>query len=167
MLKNQHKLNKLREWHPTLNFNNSIYTKSTEKIEVVCPIHGKFTRRYSDFSESSGCPICSRAKGNDKLKLTQEEFENKVYSINPDLDLSRAVYIDSNTPVTIVSPSRGEIEILPLSLFRGYGNKSKRLTQQDFITKVSTLHPEYDFSNTVYKGNAINVLKSLTAHAAP
>ena len=145
-------INKLKKWHPDLDFTKTVYVRATEKISVICPIHGEFTKRYSDFSESSGCPSCGKQKISNNLKLTQKEFEDKVYAINPDLDLSKAIYIDSNTPVTVISPLKGEFDILPVSLFKGYGKTFKKLSQEEFIKKVNTLHPEYDFSDTVYKG---------------
>ena len=148
----QYKLDKLEQWHPHLDFSKAIYTKATEKITVICSTHGEFSKRYSDFKELSGCPSCGKEKMKIKNSLTQEEFIEKVSRINPNLDLSETVYINSNTPVTIISPVKGRIQILPISLFKGLGNSSKSLTQEKFINKVSNLYPEYDFSNTIYKG---------------
>lgn len=147
----QYKLDKLKQWHPHLDFSKAIYTKATEKITVICSTHGEFSKRYSDFKELSGCPSCGKEKMKIKNSLTQEEFIEKVSKINPDLDLNEAVYVNSNTPVTVISPIKGRIEILPISLFKGLGNSSKSLTQEEFINKVSNLYPEYDFSNTIYK----------------
>ena len=61
----QYKLDKLEQWHPHLDFSTSVYTKATEKITVICPTHGEFSKRYSDFKELSGCPSC----GKEKIKI--------------------------------------------------------------------------------------------------
>ena len=152
MKNKQDKILKLQEWHPDLNFSEAGYTKATEKIKVICPIHGEFYKRYSDFKETSGCPSCGKDRMKVKNTLSQEEFINKISKLHPDLDLSKVVYINSNTPVIVSNSIKGEFEILPTSLLKGCGRTTKQLTQEQFISKVSELYPNYDFSNTTYNG---------------
>lgn len=151
-LSQEEALNKLKEWHPNLDFSKTIFKGASKSITVVCPTHGKFTKRYSDFKETSGCPSCGKERMKFKNTLSQEEFLERVSKLHPNLDLSKVIYVNSNTPVTVSDAVRGEFKILPVSLLKGYGSNIKQLTQKEFISKVSELHPEYNFSNTLYKG---------------
>ena len=44
-LSQEEALNKLKEWHPNLDFSETIFKGATKSITVICPTHGKFTKR--------------------------------------------------------------------------------------------------------------------------
>lgn len=53
-----------KKLHPTLNFDNTNYTRASSKVEYYCNIHKKnFTARASSLLRGSGCPMCSESKG--------------------------------------------------------------------------------------------------------
>lgn len=63
-------LNKLKEKHPTYDYSLVNKFLLSEKINVICPIHNKFSILLSSHLEGRGCPKCS----NDKKKITMQEF---------------------------------------------------------------------------------------------
>jgi ssDNA-binding Zn-finger/Zn-ribbon topoisomerase 1 len=44
-------------------YNNAIYTKALEQIEIVCKKHGSFFQRANDHLRGYGCPNCHKSKG--------------------------------------------------------------------------------------------------------
>ena len=54
-------IERLKQWHPNIDFSNSVYEGALKKVTAICPIHGEFSKRFADFSETSGCPKCGRA----------------------------------------------------------------------------------------------------------
>jgi hypothetical protein len=40
------------------NYTPTIYTKSINKVEIICPIHGKFEQTARDHLNGQGCPEC-------------------------------------------------------------------------------------------------------------
>lgn len=79
--------------------------KNTDtKIPLICKKHGKFYTTIHSVSMGRGCPECGRLKVGQSLRLTQEEFLERVERIHlgKDYDWSKAVYVTNTTPVTVI-----------------------------------------------------------------
>ena len=63
------------------NYDLSIYNKASDKIKIICPIHGIFEQRAYTHMQGSGCKTCgfiSSAKKN-YLSKTDSEFTTLYY----------------------------------------------------------------------------------------
>ena len=114
---------------------------STCSIDYICNKCGKkgHNRVSAILNEKKKLQCCSFVNPN---KITQEEFEERVNSIfNGKYDLSKAKYVDYETPVTIICPVHGEIEMSPHNLFAGHGCK-KCADDKMFHDRVKS-HEQY------------------------
>ena len=89
-------------------------------------------------------------------RLTQETFEIRANSANPDLDLSLAVYVNSHTHVDVICKICGhKWPILPYAIFQGVGCPICRggvlIDLEEFIRRARLVHDNvYDYSRAVY-----------------
>lgn len=123
---------------------------NSEKVEIVCPIHGSFFQTPSNHLNNHGCPKCALFKIQEKYA---KEFEAKARKIHGDkYDYSKVRYIDSNTPVCIVCPNHGEFMQKPKYHLRGKGCKKchfdkLRMTKESFLKdSINTHGSKYDYS---------------------
>ena len=88
-------------------------------------------------------------------------------------DYSKVNYINNHTKVSIICPIHGKFLQTPMShLANSFGCKEcslifKKSTvkgTEKFIEEIQTLHPNLDFSKTLYKGNKKNVIVSCHIH---
>jgi hypothetical protein len=87
------------------------YVNSKMKIDIICPIHGKFTQHISDhIYNKAGCSKCKSCK----IKITKTKsfnyFKNKANTVHNNFyDYSKAknVYIDSRNKIPIICPIHG------------------------------------------------------------
>ncbi len=89
-----------------------------------------------------------------KYKNSQE-WINAIKKIHPDLIYSKSVYINSYHKVNVICPTHGEFTVDPVSHMRGYRccpgcRNDIKLTQKGFIGKVTDIHPDLDFSKSVF-----------------
>lgn len=62
------------------------YERSAQKIECHCLIHNyKWFIRPNGLLQGQGCSLCAKEKLRKYKLLSQEEFENKIKDINPDI----------------------------------------------------------------------------------
>lgn len=50
------------------------YKKSTDKIIIICLLHGKFLQRYTDHCCGYGCPMCGSILVQEKRKITMQKI---------------------------------------------------------------------------------------------
>lgn len=144
-------ISQARQVHPAYDYSKSIYVNTDSKIIVTCSIHGDFfITPYHLIHRKQGCPQCSKTK-----KITQSEFNNKVSKLFPDYDFSKCIYINSKTKVEVLCRKHGSFFVIPESLFKGHGCPTcagnKKISKKEFIERVKKLHPEFDYSKTVYE----------------
>lgn len=61
------------------------YISSTEKVEIICPIHGSFYQAPSSHKRGVGCPKCARELTKTKTIKSQEQFEKEARAVHGDL----------------------------------------------------------------------------------
>lgn len=139
-------------------YENVDYKNSHTKVEIVCPIHGKFTQRPTNHLRGQGCPICSNNK-----KLTTETFIQNAKKIHGNkYDYSKVEYVNMHTPVCIICPEHGEFWQKPAEhTIQKSGClkcKGKRISEikhknasERFYTKAFKTHGDYyDYSKVNY-----------------
>ena len=123
--------------------------KSTsEKISIVCPVHGEFIKTVNNHLHGQGCPKCKKEEkileGKEKMIKTGAIIHNNKY------DYSKVEYINSHTKVCIICPEHGEFWQTPSSHLNGCGcpkcaNKNKNL--DEVIKHCKEVHKDkYDYS---------------------
>lgn len=140
------------------------YKKITDKVRIICPIHGEFIMEARAHYRGQGCPKCGNIKKGLSHRYTTEKFINKAREIHGDkYDYSKVQYSIGKENVTIWCPIHGDFEMSPHSHLAGRGcpkcgnlkkGSIQRLTQEEFIEKAKKIHgDEYDYSLVEYKNN--------------
>ena len=97
-------------------YSKSIFKNKKSKIEIICPLHGQFSKRPIEHINGSGCPICKESKGEIKIRellnkykvnfISQKEFEGCEYKKNLKFDF----YIPKfNSCIEYDGPQHSEI----------------------------------------------------------
>ena len=135
------------------NYSLTKFTKSSEKIWVICPIHGKFEQVASAHLRQ-GCPSCGGTK-----KITFEEFLEKSNKIHENKYIyDKSTFKNINTPMKIRCWEHGEFKQTPRSHLMP-GEKCPYCLGYVFdnvdalIYKFKKIHDDYyDYSDVVYTG---------------
>lgn len=99
------------------NYSEVKYINSNTKINIICPLHGKFEQVPFNHLKGQNCPKCT---GN--IKLTTNEFVQKASKIyNNKYDYSQAKYINAKTKIIIICPEHGEFKQEAFSHLQGFG----------------------------------------------
>lgn len=94
----------------------------TDKIRIICPVHGEFLQLVKSHFRGSGCPECGRGSSRSFHVLNREEFISKAQKIHDGrYNYSKVNYISNKVKVTIVCPIHGEFEQIPNSHLLGKG----------------------------------------------
>ncbi len=56
------------------NYSKVNYNKSNIKIEIICPVHGKFFQNPNNHLSGQGCPKCNISKGENKIKRILDNY---------------------------------------------------------------------------------------------
>ncbi len=95
------------------------YSKSqcfnaTDKVEIICPAHGKFKQNANQHLQGHGCPKCNfdqmatdRAMGNELFIDKAKELFGEKY------DYSKVEYINGQKNVCLICPTHGEFHVTP------------------------------------------------------
>ena len=81
------------------------------RICIICPIHGEFWQtQHNHLHSKHGCSKCY---GN--VRKSVEEFISDARRVHGDkYDYSKSIYVDNETPLTIICPTHGEFEQSPV-----------------------------------------------------
>lgn len=141
------------------------YTKATEKVCIICPIHGEFWQLPYVHIKGSGCPKCAK----ENQRYTLEDFIIKARKVHKNkYDYSKVNYIDSHNKIEIICPIHGSFYQTPGSHLSGCGcpkcsaNKlSSKLSDntEQFIKKAREIHGDkYDYSKVDYINSKTKVI---------
>ena len=149
----------------TYDYSKSIYTGATDKIEIICQIHGSFFQQPAcHINAKHGCPKCGavRAGKTNPRVYGEEEFLKKAKAIHGDTyDYSKTIFINTNKRVVIICRVHGEFLQLPNNhLSRGHGckkcaietiAKKRRFNTFKFVNRSREIHGDiYDYSRVEY-----------------
>ena len=85
------------------------YNGNNFKLDIFCPIHGKFQQMAYSHIAGHGCGKC------DNKHQTTDDFIQKADIIhNNKFDYTKTTYINSTTKVVIICPIHGEFEQKPV-----------------------------------------------------
>lgn len=132
-------------------YTKSIYTRSTNKIEIVCKKHGSFWQKASHHMNGIGCPICGG-----RSPYTTESYICKAKEVHGDkYNYSLVVYSRHKDKIQIICPVHGVFNQIAGDHLQGKGcsrcARNVRLTTEEFILRAKQVHGDkYTYSNTVY-----------------
>lgn len=140
-------------------YSKTVFTKSDDKVLIVCKQHGEFPQRAANHLQGQGCPECGKTP-----RLSQEEWITKARAIHGDkYDYSKVVYKRSNKKVIIICPEHGEFEQIANDHLQGCGctecgklsiAESLKSDIDSVLEGFRNVHGDkYDYSNVVYKDN--------------
>lgn len=117
-------LSRARErFQDTYNYNQESYRGIAAEMEIVCPVHGRFTQVARDHLKSpTGCPRCSAEGVGAQQTSTTEEFATRASEVHGGrYDYSKATYEGCKQRVCVVCPEHGEFWQTPDGHLQGKG----------------------------------------------
>ncbi len=96
------------------NYSQVNYIKATEKVEIICSVHGSFWQTPNSHLNGYGCIKCARDKMHNERVKSNNDFvsdANKIH--NYKYDYSKIKYFNAHTKVTITCPIHGDFEQTP------------------------------------------------------
>lgn len=86
------------------------YTKSSEKVIIICPDHGSFEKTPNKHLAGQGCPVCGR----NRTKIGLDEFLSRAHAIHGSrYDYSKTTYHRIDEPVEIICKIHGSFMQTP------------------------------------------------------
>lgn len=136
-------------------YSNVCYTRSCNKIEIICKTHGVFTQTPNSHLSGRGCGICS-----DQRKTSSSiTFINKSNHIhNNKYNYTNTSYSTESVKVCIECPIHGEFTQRPRNHLNGQGCpkcaiSNQTLDTKSFISRCNYIHNNtYNYSNVNYTG---------------
>ena len=155
-------ISKAEEKHGKIyDYSKTLYVNRTEKITIICQIHGEFTQNAGSHLSGCGCRKCGIEQTMKKRTLSVDDFIEKAKEIhNNKYSYDKTNYSKRNDHIIIICPIHGEFTQLPKCHLKGYGcrkcaneliSKNKRKSHDTFIQESIKQHGEiYDYSKTLY-----------------
>lgn len=96
------------------NYSLSNYINNSEKIDIICRVHGVFRQQPNNHLSGNGCPICAQISRERKYRFRTVDVINRFRSVHGDYyDYSKVVYKNGDTPVEIICPNHGLFKQTP------------------------------------------------------
>lgn len=140
-----------------------VFVDRLTKVNILCKEHGVFQQSPAGHCKGAGCSECwknKRRESNKSRSKTTEQFIKEAKEIHGDFyDYSLTEYISFHKPLKILCNIHGIFEQTPASHLYGSGcpecgiissATTRRMTNEDFINRVSEIYPDYDFSSSQY-----------------
>jgi G:T-mismatch repair DNA endonuclease (very short patch repair protein) len=137
-------------------YSKVVYSKSSDKIPIICKIHGEFEQTPASHLQGNGCNYCGKLTSKQKQQFTKEQFIEKSIKVHRNTyDYTKVEYNNNNTKVIIICKEHGDFEQTPQGHLSGRGcikcaNKHQHTTEE-WIQLAQQLHGNiYDYSNVKY-----------------
>lgn len=97
----------------TYRYKESTYTNSTDKMIIICPIHGEYEQSPQVHLRGCGCTHCRSDKISKSQTEDTEYFINKSKSIYGDrYSYENTLYVNALSPIVVTCRQHGDFEIL-------------------------------------------------------
>jgi len=98
------------------------YKDSYSKVNIICPIHGKFEQEANSHLQGKGCPKCQYDKLSIILRKSLDVFIKEALNIHKNIyDYSQVEYINNHTKIKIICKKHGVFEQTPDKHLSGQG----------------------------------------------
>lgn len=103
-------------------YSKVVYTRSTDLITIICPVHGSFSQQYNVHKNGHGCPDCGNARTAESRRFTTQELLDKFSEVHGDLYSYEAMnFVHTEIPILITCKTHGTFSQLPKNHLRGSG----------------------------------------------
>ena len=104
-------------------YSDTIYTGCHDKVDIICPKHGKFQQVAYSHLEGHGCRKCANEQCSVSILSNTEEFvkKAKLVHISDDNDYSKVEYKGATSPVTIICKKGHLYSQMPYKHLSGHG----------------------------------------------
>ena len=148
------------------------YVNAKTKVEIICPLHGKFTQIPYNHLSGKGCKECGHIENGRNRSITFDKFLEKARDVHGDkYDYSKSKIENYKTKIEIICPLHGSFFQTPNNHLSGKGCKECGIiftlnhiqenyssNTEDFIEKSKILHGDtYDYSLVDYVNNSTQV----------
>lgn len=139
-------------------YSKVVFTKMSEKVTIICPIHGEFLQSMSSHARGRGCPECAFIKVGLSNRMSLEDFKIKASLVhNNRYDYSKAEEFNSTyDKVTIICEKHGEFRQSVDNHLRNRNcpKCNVKYTTEIYIDTVRKIHNDkYTYENLIYTGN--------------
>jgi len=149
-------------------YSQIIYRSKTEKVKIVCPIHGQFEQIAYNHLIGYGCRECGYLVRTSKRKKNTKWFIQRSKNVHGETyDYSKSHYTKALNKIKIICQVHGEFEQIAMSHMKGFGceqcgyeslSELKTLGKDEFIRRANIIHDnKYDYSHVKYEGKEIPV----------
>lgn len=129
------------------------YSKASDIVEIICPIHGVFKQRLSSHCSGQGCPSCGIIKN----KLTAFDVQRRITLSSPFVSLKFDTYSDVTNSANFECSKHGVFTGVVNSILNnseicpdcGYETTSKKNTRDyySYLSEANIIHKnKYDYS---------------------
>ena len=96
------------------NYSEVKYFNSQTKVEIICPIHGKFSMKPNSHLNGQNCPKCGRVNANRNIRTIYSTALKRFKSVHGDkYEYLEETYVDFTTKMVIICSTHGEFSITP------------------------------------------------------
>jgi len=140
------------------NYDWLTYKNNTEKMKMICPIHGEFFQSPNTHKRGVGCPVCGNIKRNIAITLNFNDVIDMCEIVHDNkYTYDETSYINTMTKMRIICPIHGEFWQLPISHKTGRGcpicNSSKgELRINKYLTLNIDFISQKEFDECFHKG---------------
>ena len=165
-------IERAKKVHTDYDYSLVKYTKSQNKITIICSTHGEFQQTPNNHLRGQGCPICAVEKVAKSNSQTAEQFLHDALVVHGNrYDYSKSVFKKNNQKIIIICREHGEFLQTPhihtyeqagcYKCGRQHVANLQRKSTDDYITEAKIIHDNrYEYSYTQYTGahNKINII---------
>lgn len=137
------------------------YTRSRDRVRIICKSHGEFNPVANDHLRGRGCPKCAKS-------MTQNQFIKKANLVHgKKYDYSNSSYVGAHENITIKCKKHGDFSLKAYLHLQGRGCKKcstiRRAKKQSlgvdlFVEKAVIVHGEkYSYDKVFYRNNKTKV----------
>ena len=144
------------------------YKNQYEPVEIICPIHGKFSQIPKTHMNGAGCKQCGINKQSKARSMKFDDFIRRaILTHNDKYKYDKVNFKKSTDKIIITCPKHGDFEQQLMNHLQGAGCKKcadeklalKQKTPLNiFIDNAEKVHDnKYDYSKVEYKNNRTKI----------
>ena len=137
-------------------YSQVIYQNSSEKVKIICLIHGAFEQRPNDHLQGKGCVACGHLERAEKRKMSANELIKKAKAVHGNKDDYSGMKRLEKSKISINCRLHGEFEQNISKHLSGHGcplcSKNRKLNTNTFIAESLRIHGQaYDYTETIFQ----------------
>lgn len=106
-------LKEMKEKHNNYyDYSKADFSTTSDKIKIICPVHGEFFQNVSSHKNGTKCPVCANEINAENSILSNDEYIEKANkSHNNYYDYSKTQYTGMKNEIIVICPVHGEYTV--------------------------------------------------------